>query len=128
MSRFTALLLAGIIFCQAFHNAGVLGYWLVNRAYITSAFCENRDKPQLHCDGKCYLRKRLADEGDPAPVGTHTIPVLKKGSGLSECLIPMAALFSVPVIADIARNLPSINCRSIAGFPDIVFHPPSRRA
>ncbi|MDQ1090421.1 hypothetical protein [Siphonobacter sp. SORGH_AS_1065] len=27
--------------------------------YIASELCVNRDKPQLHCDGKCYLAKKL---------------------------------------------------------------------
>ena len=64
MSRLPALLLAGIIAFQAFYNVGVLGYWLANRDYIAANLCENRARPQLHCDGKCYLAKQLAKESD----------------------------------------------------------------
>lgn len=31
----------------------------LNRNYIASALCENRDKPEMHCNGKCYLLKKL---------------------------------------------------------------------
>ena len=31
----------------------------LNQNYIISALCENRDKPQLHCNGKCYLMRKL---------------------------------------------------------------------
>eukprot|EP01133_Synstelium_polycarpum_P004631 gene4631-5416_t len=31
----------------------------LNRNYIASTLCENRDKPMLHCNGKCYLMKKL---------------------------------------------------------------------
>lgn len=31
----------------------------VNHSYIASALCVNRDKPQMHCDGKCFLKKEL---------------------------------------------------------------------
>ncbi len=40
-------------------NAGFIVYWKVNQAYITQAHCENKDKPQICCDGKCYLYKQL---------------------------------------------------------------------
>jgi len=30
-----------------------------NQRYIAKELCENRDKPQLHCNGKCYLMKKL---------------------------------------------------------------------
>ncbi len=51
-----------------------IGYQ-INKAYIARVLCVNRDKPQLHCDGKCYLDKQLKkandlpdrDEQIPAP-------------------------------------------------------------
>jgi len=30
-----------------------------NKEYIASVLCENRDKPALACNGKCYLEKQL---------------------------------------------------------------------
>ncbi len=32
----------------------------LRKAYIVQNFCENKDRPQLKCDGKCYLAKRIA--------------------------------------------------------------------
>ncbi|SDL58189.1 hypothetical protein SAMN04487898_12113 [Pedobacter sp. ok626] len=32
-----------------------------NQKYIAAALCENRDKPQMHCNGKCYLMKKLKE-------------------------------------------------------------------
>jgi len=36
--------------------------YIVNYEYIVTHLCENRGKPQLQCDGKCYLAKMLAKE------------------------------------------------------------------
>nr|WP_299169475.1 hypothetical protein [uncultured Allomuricauda sp.] len=36
--------------------------YIVNYNYIVNNLCENRDKPALNCDGKCYLSKLLAKE------------------------------------------------------------------
>lgn len=37
----------------------VLDYW-VNYKYIANELCENQDKPELECNGKCHLKKELA--------------------------------------------------------------------
>lgn len=34
-------------------------YWS-NKAEIAQKYCENKSRPMMHCDGKCYLAKRLA--------------------------------------------------------------------
>jgi len=31
----------------------------LNRKYIAINLCENRDKPWLHCNGKCYFMKKI---------------------------------------------------------------------
>ncbi len=31
----------------------------LNKEYIVSVLCENRNKPELACNGKCYLNKKL---------------------------------------------------------------------
>lgn len=43
---------------------GTIAYYHVNKDYIARVLCENRDKPQLHCDGQCYLAKRLKVQQD----------------------------------------------------------------
>ena len=43
---------------------GTIAYYRANREYIARVLCENRDKPQLHCDGQCYLAKRLKAQQD----------------------------------------------------------------
>ena len=36
--------------------------YLINYDYIVTRLCENKDKPEMHCNGKCYLTKQLAKE------------------------------------------------------------------
>jgi len=33
--------------------------YAVNKNYIAAALCENKDKPMMHCNGKCHLQKEL---------------------------------------------------------------------
>jgi len=34
--------------------------YIVNYDYIVTNLCENKNRPQLQCDGKCYLAKMFA--------------------------------------------------------------------
>ncbi|GGN07204.1 hypothetical protein GCM10010967_48340 [Dyadobacter beijingensis] len=45
-----------------FSQWGTIAYYKVNKEYITRVLCQNRDKPQLHCNGKCYLAKKLKEQ------------------------------------------------------------------
>ncbi|SHG55519.1 hypothetical protein [Winogradskyella jejuensis] len=36
--------------------------YAANYDYIIKVLCENKDKPELKCNGKCYLSKQLAKE------------------------------------------------------------------
>ncbi len=36
--------------------------YVVNYDYIVNVLCVNKDKPQMHCNGKCHLTKELAKE------------------------------------------------------------------
>lgn len=36
--------------------------YLVNYDYIVETLCENKDRPEMNCNGKCHLSKELAKE------------------------------------------------------------------
>jgi predicted membrane protein len=40
----------------------ILVNYEMNKAEITAKYCINKDKPQMHCCGKCLLKKKLAEE------------------------------------------------------------------
>ena len=36
--------------------------YVVNYEYIVNVLCENKDRPEMECNGKCHLGKELAKE------------------------------------------------------------------
>lgn len=38
--------------------------YVVNYDYISKVLCVNKDKPKMHCNGKCHLMKELAKEAE----------------------------------------------------------------
>lgn len=52
-------------------NVGYVLYYELNIDYIIEELCVNKDKPQLQCNGKCFLTQKLTqdtvvDEDAPA--------------------------------------------------------------
>jgi len=60
---------------QAFYQGLVYAYYVTNKTYIVEQLCENKDKPELKCDGKCHLRKVLAIQTEAeTPENTPYLP------------------------------------------------------
>ncbi len=49
-----------ILLIIAMRPALPLMNFVVNYDYIAQNLCENRDRPELSCHGKCYLAKEIA--------------------------------------------------------------------
>lgn len=59
---------------QAFYQGLVYTYYVTNKTYIIEQLCENKNQPELKCDGKCHLRQLLqatpvveSESSEPAP-------------------------------------------------------------
>lgn len=59
LQRFTAIVLIMSLLTSNVTRLFVYAGFEMNREYIASKLCENRDKPQMHCNGKCYLAKKI---------------------------------------------------------------------
>jgi hypothetical protein len=55
---FAVTMLVAILF-QAFCSFIIYANYEINKEKITQQFCENKNKPQIHCNGKCHLMKQL---------------------------------------------------------------------
>jgi hypothetical protein len=62
ISYITVLLLSSVILLQSASLLLVNSSYIANHSYIASVLCENRDKPQMHCDGKCVLKRELNNQ------------------------------------------------------------------
>lgn len=55
-------------------------FYLANVDYIKEYFCVNKDKPMLHCDGTCFLAKKMAEakkkeQSDRLPVDQAMVQI-----------------------------------------------------
>lgn len=57
-----------------FGKSAVVLHYQLNKKAIAETRCENRDKPEMQCNGHCYLTKQLkkaTEKETPAPDFRH---------------------------------------------------------
>ncbi|KAA3438368.1 hypothetical protein [Rufibacter hautae] len=59
MKNLATILLLSVMLTQAFSKFFIVLDYEANKDFISKVLCINREKPQLHCNGKCYLMKKL---------------------------------------------------------------------
>lgn len=119
------LFLSGLLICSLlFQNIGktitVLSF-LSNQDFITRNLCENRAKPEMHCNGKCHLRKQIKKDEQEIP----KIPAsVKNYETLSESVCEN--LFAGFIFASSSDFVfPESGNFSEQDFLRSVFHPPT---
>lgn len=65
LSSFTiAILFTFISLASSLKTASVMGYYAMFTNDFVERFCENKERPELKCDGKCALSQMLSQKAD----------------------------------------------------------------
>jgi hypothetical protein len=126
MTRLLAYFLTALLLLQVLGQELLVVDFAVNQAAITARFCVNKARPALHCDGKCYLAKRL----QRAESGSTKVPTQALAKLKFEGLAPGRPQLPAPgwVGAVAARRYALAGARSYAAAPlRGVFQPPMRQ-
>lgn len=59
LKQFTGWLLIFTVLTMNYSRLFVYAGFELNQKYIAANLCENRNKPWLHCDGKCFFMKKI---------------------------------------------------------------------
>jgi len=60
--RITGYLLIVALLSVNFSSLFIFAGFELNKQYIATHLCVNRDKPWLHCNGKCYFMRKIKQE------------------------------------------------------------------
>ncbi len=64
LRRIISILVLFAILVFNFSKLILLGDYELNKQQITELYCVNKDKPMLHCCGKCMLKKKFAQDDE----------------------------------------------------------------
>ena len=126
VSRLIAYFLTMLLLFQTMGQELLVLDYAMNKAEITQRYCVNKDRPQLHCDGKCYLASKLRRSAKRESKAPNSAPVKIKFEALMPLrLVPPAPVADFPALVRYARPAPT----HYQGAPLTgIFHPPSFRS
>jgi hypothetical protein len=96
VKKYAAIIMLMCISYQYMIKLGIMAWYEINKEYVAATYCENKDKPEMKCCGKCYLNKQLAkadgsSDSKQLPSKNHKIELVE--------FIPVIAVpFSCQVI------------------------------
>ena len=69
--RFTGYLLIIVLLSANFSTLFLFAGFELNRDYVAANLCVNRNKPWLHCNGKCYFMRKIKQEQEKEKSQEH---------------------------------------------------------
>ena len=94
--------------------------FFLNRSFIAKNLCVNREKPMMHCNGKCYLSKKLKEQEKQ----DQQVPVSKNEQfSIQPFFVPAPFLLANTSTAIKIKYFIK-NDHAIASASHAIFHPP----
>jgi len=120
MSRFASILLT-VLYAMTLLQAYMphVNYWM-NRSYIISELCENRDRPEMDCNGRCHLKKQIETSSEQQDRGSAITEVQL----MVEFVQPLFVLEFKPIIYQANIKYGNHAVEPVVGFSPSIFHPP----
>ena len=124
--RTAAFFLLLSFLAQTFSKYVLIADYFTNTAAFAQG-CVNKDKPSMHCNGRCQLCKKMEQQDNP----DKQTPERKSGNDKNDPLLirsgfsDLAALFSIP--ASTIRD-PGLSGGTPIQMPRAIFHPPGLRS
>ncbi|MCY7350168.1 MAG: hypothetical protein LH606_05820 [Cytophagaceae bacterium] len=122
--RFRVLFLTALLTLRVLIVPAIFLDFQLRKDYIARYLCENRNRPLLNCDGKCYLAKRLnaAQEQEQSQKGQELMRFLFE----LPFVAPSPPLEFNPVRFAAKIHFPKYLVPISDGRLSTLFHPPQR--
>jgi hypothetical protein len=122
LKSFLSILISIGILLQANSAAVIIADFYLHRDYIAKNLCENRNKPQMKCCGKCCLKRKLAKDAKEQVPG----PRNQKNEQVVNLFFNNTRLdLKTFRTTSVARQYFSYNDMATISFQGDIFHPPT---
>ena len=117
--HFTAFLFLAVLLTQTFSKSIiVVGYFTNTKTYAQN--CENKSRPQMHCNGKCQIMKKLKQEESKDKQNPN------RRTDEKDEVLSSKSFFPSLIIEGISLNIsyPSVESSFAISCLSCIFHPP----
>ena len=110
-----------IFCCQLFEQGVITICFYANQKYIAANLCENRNMPQMHCNGTCQLHKKLNQDANKDKQNPE-----RRNEGHNEVSSSKTffAQLNLPIYTNIKKQYSIFCCNNIVDKTFQFFHPP----
>lgn len=118
--KFLLYLASLMIVLQPMNQALIFLNYRLNKNYIVRQLCVNKAKPQMHCEGKCHLRKQLKKDEEEQKKDTKGV------KEFSQIIYFFEEADSALVLHDGVKTAFAPEMKILyPSFPVKIFHPPA---
>ena len=96
--------------------------YAVNYQYISTQLCENRDQPELRCNGKCYIKKEILKSSENENTKESKVQITSIDAFVLNENLEFKADFSVE--KNVENNFQNCFNLRVKPFDESIFHPP----
>lgn len=118
--RFVAIFLILSVSCSCISQLLIHAGFSMNRKYITARFCGNVDKHWMHCDGKCFLAKKLKEASDAQKKDAKEASKFQAYEGVIQILTTERD----EQLQMTHKLYPLMDIKAVIKRPGSIFHPP----
>lgn len=122
MKLIAASILILLVMVQSFTSWIIVAEYTINKEYIAKNLCINKERPKLHCKGKCQLMKKLVEEENQNSSSNTQTGKIKMDVLFVQKLDP-------PSISGLSKEDTKFNAAYILkqsiGSVSAIFHPPA---
>lgn len=111
------------LFMQCTVQFTVMALFEIEKDYIVAQLCENRDKPQMNCCGKCYLNKQIKKVTNEQPAGGIRTVKVEKEALVYIVPVVFSSGLTINYVTILQHQVRYCMMSSQPFIPDI-FHPP----
>ncbi|MDX5346912.1 MAG: hypothetical protein LPJ89_03240 [Hymenobacteraceae bacterium] len=122
MRAAVSILLILTLSVQCVVKLGIFTWYRANLDYVATELCQNREKPDLHCEGKCFLSEQIqkvddTEKENAAPSKTTSVefPVF---------LVPANLQLTNTIRSEVTLPVSPVSYRYPAGYKANLLHPP----
>ena|SRR5690606_12884057 len=109
-----------VLIIQSISTSLTLFNFEIQREAITALFCINKEKPEMHCEGKCYLEKQIkADEESHSEKPQSRVEFIVLVFTLASCETEFLTQFTTQVTHNFKYIIPHHSSKVFT-----IFHPP----
>ena len=118
--KLTAAIFIIAFLIQTFSEAVIIIDFYANQKYIAQNLCVNKDKPMMHCCGKCQLRKKLQQQQNNDKQNPE------QRNNKNEVLSSKSFFATAPLVKmqELCINYTNLSFAKEIEMPRSFFHPP----